>query len=240
LLSAETRSRTRRMWRKLEGDVGAYMRSELLQTILAIVVFAAGYALLGVKYPVTLAVIAGVAWLAPLLGGVLALLPVLIIGLLTGPATAALAGAYTIVVLIVLEFYVQPKFYVGGRYWGVLLVVIMLALADAFGLLGLILAPPIALALQIAIDEVLSTPAPAAAPVQRLDLTALQERLDAVRARVEREGPSASPRLLNLVQRLEALVADIENSGVDVELMRNQNEPIVAGKLPLDLAENHA
>lgn len=240
LLSAETRTRTRRVWRRLESDVGAYMRSEILQTIVAIVVFAAGYMLLGIKYPVTLAVIAGVAWLVPLLGGVLALLPVVIIGLLTGPVTAALASAYTVVVLVVLEFYVQPKFYVGGRYWGVLLVVIMLAMADAFGLLGLILAPPIALAVQIALDEILNTQAPAAVSVQSMDLVALRRRLDEVRARIDQEGPNASPRLLNLVQRLETLIADIEKSGVSVEATRSQNEPVMAGKLPLDLAENHA
>ena len=93
LLPAEQRIRTRMVWRKLEADVGAYLRSEIVQTVLAILIFAVGYSLLGIKYPYTLALLAGVLWLVPLLGGILAVLPVLVIGYLTGPVTAIIATA---------------------------------------------------------------------------------------------------------------------------------------------------
>jgi putative permease len=239
LLAAEQRIRTRRLWRKLESDVGAYLRSEIVQTVLAIILFAVGYSLLGIKYPYTLALLAGLLWLAPLLGGVLALLPVIVIGLLSGPVVALLALGYTILVLIVLEFFVQKRLYTEGRYWGVLLVVIMLAAVDAFGFVGLLLSAPIALALQIGIDEFLNSPATQAAPVVVGDLDALQARLEEVRRRIQREDGQANPRLASLVERLETLIAQVESTGVSLESAANHPETIVAGKLPMDLAKNH-
>lgn len=238
LLAAEQRIRTRQLWRKLEQDVGAYLRSEILQTLLAIVAFAVGYSLLGVKYPYTLALLAGVLWLVPLLGGVLALLAVVIIGLLNHPLVAAAAAAYTIAVLIVLEFYVQRRLYRDGRYWGVLLVTVMLAAVDAFGFVGLLLSAPITLALQIAIDEFLGAPA-APVPVPVGDLNALQIRLGEVRRRIESEEGPPNPRLVSLVERLETLISEVESTGVRVETGANHHENVVAGTLPMDLAKNN-
>ena len=47
LLPAEQRIRTRLVWRKLESTVGAYLRSEIVQTVLAVLIFAVGYNLWG-------------------------------------------------------------------------------------------------------------------------------------------------------------------------------------------------
>ena len=244
LLPAEQRIRTRMVWRKLEATVGAYLRSEIVQTILAILIFALGYSLMGIKYPYTLALLAGVLWLAPLLGGILAVLPVIVIGYLSGPATAVIATAFTIAVLLLLEFYVQRRLYTEGRYWGVLLIVIMLAAVDAFGFVGLLLSAPIAVAVQIGINEYLNTAGSVAGttPVVPGDLTALQTRLEEVRQRIRRKeeaGEPPTPRLANLVERLETLIAEIEQAGIPVEAKTGENETVVAGKLPMDFVQNN-
>jgi putative permease len=245
LLPAEQRIRTRMVWRKLESEVGAYLRSEIVQTVLAVLIFALGYSLLGIKYPYTLALLAGLLWLAPLLGGVLAVLPVLVIGYLTGPLTAVLAAVFTIVVLLLLEFYVQRRLYTDGRYWGVLLIVIMLAAVDALGFIGLLLSAPIALAVQIAINEYLNTADSVAVMAPATvsgDLEALQQRLADVRRRVQSKaeaGEPPNPRLVNLVERLETLIADIEQAGIPVETKTSEHETVVAGKLPMDLVQNN-
>jgi len=239
LLAAEQRIRTRKVWRKLEGDVGAYLRSEIVQTVLAVILFAVGYSLIGIQYPYTLALLAGLLWLAPLLGGILATLPVVIIGLLNGPMVAGIALAYTILVLFVLEFYVQKRLYTEGRYWGVLLVVVMLAAVDAFGFVGLLLSAPIALALQIGINELLNSPAAQTAPLPVGDLDALQNRLEEVRSRIQREGDQPNPRLISLVERLETLISEVESTGVRIDSGAAEHETVVAGKLPMDFAKNH-
>jgi predicted PurR-regulated permease PerM len=244
LLAAEQRIRTRKVWRKLESDVGAYLRSEIVQTVLAILIFAVGYNLMGIKYPFTLALLSGVLWLAPLLGGVLAIVPVVIVGLLTSPLVAVVATVFTIVVLLLLEFYIQRRLYTEGRYWGVLLIVIMLATVDAFGFIGLLLSAPIALAVQIAINEYLNTASSvtSSAPVVAGDLAALQNRLNEVRDRISQgaaAGEAPNPRLVNLVERLETLIAEVQNAGVRVEQKTGEHETVLAAKLPLDLAQNN-
>ena len=56
---------------------------------------------------------------------------------------------YTLVVLIALEVWVEPRLF--KRKWDnpILTLVILLAMADAFGLLGIIVAPPLSAVCQI-------------------------------------------------------------------------------------------
>ncbi len=54
-----------------------------------------------------------------------------------------------------MEFYLEPRLYTRTRYWRVLVLLIMLAMTDAFGLLGLLASPPLATALQIWINNLL-------------------------------------------------------------------------------------
>ena len=72
----------------------------------------------------------------------------------------------------------QRRLYTEGRYWGVLLIVIMVAAVDAFGFIGLLLSAPIAVAVQIGINEYLNTADSVAVttPVVPGDLAALQKR----------------------------------------------------------------
>jgi predicted PurR-regulated permease PerM len=240
ILPADLRMRARRVWRRLETDVGAHIRSEFLQTIAAVALFAGGYLGLGIGYPFTLALAAGLLWLVPLLGGFLAVLAVIAVGLLAGPAEAVLGAAYTIVVLAVLEFIVQRRIYRGGRYWGMLLILMMLALIDALGPIGLILAPPIALAVQIMLDEVLNTPTPAPAPVPVVDIAALRTRLEEVRARVGQGENRPSPRLVNLVDRLDNLVIEVESTGAYEEAIQSSHETTVYQQnVAVGLAKEH-
>jgi hypothetical protein len=199
---------------------------------------------MGIKYPFTLALLAGVLWLVPLLGGILAVLPAMLIGLLTSPLVAVAAVVFTVVVLLLLEFYIQRRLYTESRYWGVLLIVIMLATVDAFGFIGLLLSAPIALAVQIAVNELLSTATSVTSttPVVTGDLAALQNRLNEVRSRLSRSaaaGEAPNQRLVNLIERLESLIAEVQNAGMCTEQKTGEHETIVAGKLPMDLAQNN-
>jgi predicted PurR-regulated permease PerM len=214
LLAPEQRVRARRFWRKLERDVGAYIRSEVLQSVLAGGLLALGYWLIGVQFPFTLALLGALAWLVPLVGGAIALVPAVVLGWLSGPLTALLAVAYTVVVLTLMEFYVEHRLYTHERYWGVIVVLVMLALGDAFGLVGLVAAPPIAVAIQIALNEILDTPVLPAEAITGLDLTEFHARLAMIRGRVHDAETTTSPRLTNLVERLDHLIVEVEKTAV--------------------------
>ena len=55
LLPSEQRTRAREIWRTLERDLGAYIRSEITQSLLAVLLLGVGYWMLGVPYPALLA-----------------------------------------------------------------------------------------------------------------------------------------------------------------------------------------
>ena len=48
--------RIRQIWRSVETGVGAYVRSEVIQSVLAGIILGTGYGLMGVPYPTILAI----------------------------------------------------------------------------------------------------------------------------------------------------------------------------------------
>ena len=214
LLAPDRRARARHFWRRLQADVGSYIRSEAVQTLLAGgLLLVAGW-LLGVKYPWMLALLASLAWLIPLIGGAIAVLAAALIGLLSSPLIAVGSVIATMTVLALMEFGVERRLYSHDRYWGVLVVLVMLALGDALGLVGLLVAPPVAVALQFALNEVLDRPtAPAVAMTapQAMSLDQLQDRLDAIRLQLGESDQDASHRMRNLAARLEQLLTEAQS-----------------------------
>jgi predicted PurR-regulated permease PerM len=205
-LPAEARARAREIWRAIETGVGAYIRSEFTQSLLAGMLLGLGYWGLGLPYPTLLAVVSALVWLVPWLGAALALLPVLSVAWMLGPVVALLAGIFTVLVFVVLEFVVEPRLYNRRQYSALLVVFTLLALGQAFGLLGVLAAAPLAAAVQILVTH-LTTPAstPAAQPIDDQFL-ALEERLTSVRALLARSPEPPEPQAASLVDRLEALI----------------------------------
>lgn len=207
LLPSEQRTHARDIWRTLEQELGAYTRSEVIQSLLAVLLLGTGYWLLGSQYPALLAVVGAVAWLVPVVGAVLAVILPLLLGLLTGAQLSLFTVLYTFVVLIVLQVWLEPRLF--RRNWNnpILTLVILLALADAFGLLGIILAPPVSVVCQILWNLLASdrlTPDPA---VQVSDLKERQARLRLVIE--EMEGPPP-PLILSSMERLTGLIDKAE------------------------------
>jgi predicted PurR-regulated permease PerM len=207
LLPAERRARAREIWRAIETGVGAYIRSELVQSLLAGLLLGLGYRLLQLEYPALLALAGALAWLVPWLGVVLALVPVVLVGLGASPLMALLAALYTLLVFTLLEFVIEPRFYNRRQYNSLLIVLVVLALGEEFGVAGVLIAPPLAAALQILGSHLLAPAStPAAQPVQD-QIVVLEERLASVRALLAQSEAEPPPQLINMVNRLEALMA---------------------------------
>lgn len=208
LLPPEARAIARNRWRTLESGVGAYLRSELTQSILAGLVLGLGFWALEIRYPVLLAFVAAVAWFIPLVGGLVGVVLVALFGATVSPLIGLLAAVFSLVVFFVLEFTIEPKLYARERYWRVLVLLVMIAMTDAFGLIGLLAAPPLATALQLWINDLLVAPTSAADTRPVFDFSAVHAKMDETRSLLH-EGET-SPRLANLFSRLEELVKDVE------------------------------
>ena len=239
LLPPEARAKGRNIWRTLEEGVGAYIRSEAVQSLLAGVLITGGYLLLGIAYPVLWGVIAGFTWLIPLVGGLFTIIPLAIFVWMTlGPVTATLAVVYTVAVFALMEFVVERRLYTRDRYGRVLVLVIMVAMVDAFSLLGLLIAPLVATTIQIFLNEMIRPTPPrpsvqlAAVPtatgiqsletgsqtlatgaqstIESIDITDLQTRLEAVQAMTQNLEGGDARRIANMAERLEDLLQEAQ------------------------------
>ena len=210
LLPSEQRKQARGVWRTIEPDLGAYIRSEIVQSLLAFVLLGLGYWLLGSRYPTLMALIGALAWLIPVVGAPLAVILPLLMGLLTSVQLSLFTILYTLVVLIALQVWVEPRLF--KRNWDnpILTLVIMLAMADAFGWIGILVAPPLSAVCQILWNLLVSNRLDSGAAVQVSDLKERQAHLWTVIKEMEEPPPplviSSMERLANLLEKAEPIL----------------------------------
>lgn len=207
LLPSEQRKHARGIWRTIEPDLGAYIRSEVIQSLLAVLLLGLGYWLLGSPYPMLLAVIGALAWLVPVVGAVLAVISPLLIGMLTSVQLSLFTVLYTLIILIALQVWVEPRLF--RRNWDnpILTLIILLAMADMFGLLGILIAPPLSAVCQIIWNLLVSNRLASGAAVQLLDLRERQTRLLTVINEMDEPPP---PLVISSMERLANLMAKAE------------------------------
>lgn len=210
LLPSELRKQARDIWRAIEPDLGAYIRSEVAQSLLAGFLLGIGYWLLGSSYPTLLALIGALVWLIPVVGATLAVILPLLIGLLTSVQLGLLTVFYTLMIVIVLKVWVEPRFY--KRKWSnpVLTLVILLALADAFGIVGIIIAPPLSVVCQILWSSLVRDRLAPGASTKVSDLKERQLRLQTVISEMDEQPPplviSSMERLTHLIEKSEPIL----------------------------------
>lgn len=211
LLPLPQRVSARNVWRLLETELGAYARSEIAQSLLAGVLLGAGFHLLGLNYPALLAVVAALSWLLPWLGAIIALLALALVELpalvLNWPGSlfsVAMAALFTVLVFVMLELGLEPRLFNRRRYNSLLIVLAVIALAETFGIVGLLLGPMVAVAIQAALEHVEREQVAARRPAA--DLAGLDARIADLRASAA--SAEEIPReWMSIVDRLEALIA---------------------------------
>jgi putative permease len=209
LLPSDARSRWREIWQNVEREIGAYLRSELIQSLLIILFLGVGYQLIGIKYPVLLAVIGAIGWLIVWFGGLVAVIPALLVGLAISPFMGIFAALYTISVLSFLEFIVEPKLFNKQGISSLLVVVLVLILAKQYGILGILAAPPIAAAIQIFVRQSIFPTATVTKPVPpplTVQIDLLHERLTCVQSKIGEQAEPPPPEIANLMERLAHLI----------------------------------
>ena len=143
-------SAVRRIWIDTEEVLGAYFRGQI---ILALMIGAAsfiGLTLLRVPNAFSLAVVAGLLEFVPLIGPIVAAVPAILIGLTVSPLTALLVAAWYLGVQQVEGNYLIPKVMSRGMSMHPLVVLVAIfAGLQLNGILGALLAVPIAGVLQV-------------------------------------------------------------------------------------------
>ncbi len=229
LLPSGQRKQARDIWRTIEPDLGAYIRSQVIHSLMAGLLLGLGYWALGSPYPTLLALVGALTCMIPVVGATLAVISSLLMGLLTGVQLSLYTVLYTLIVLIALGIWVKPRLF--NRRWDnpILTLVIVIAMANAFGPLGIFLAPPLSAVCQILWSFLVSHRLASGAAAQISDLKERQERvLATIQAMHEPPLPlvtSSMERLAGLMDKAEPILradARIEPSEM---LLPNAPEP---------------
>lgn len=213
-LPLDVRQKWRVISQEVEQDLGAYIRSEAVQTLLAGFLLYSTYALLGLPFAALLAVFGAVVWLIPWLGALFALIAVGLIGWWTsGITTTMLALALTIIIYFVLELVVEPRFFKRRRHSTWLTIMLFMALGQTFGLLGMLLAPPLGTTLDIIMRRIsqFKVESSSTRPTElhrASSLRQIESRLKELRHNYEATHEEASPQFVSLLERLEKLSAE--------------------------------
>ena len=134
----------------------------------------------------------------------------------------ALAAAYTMLVLALLDRVLARRVFLARRYSPALTVFLIVALVDASGVVAVLIASPLAAAVQVfgerliatrrrkvlaaAADGTLTQPIPLPEPAR--SLAAIDKRIARARQRLLLMPPEESTQLANVVARLDALAAE--------------------------------
>ena len=207
LLPSGQRKQARGIWRTVEPDIGAYIHGEGIYSFLAGLLFYLGFWLLGSPYPALLALTGALACLVPVVGAAMAISAVLLVGLLTSVQLSLFTVFYTLVILIALGVWVKPHLFI--RRWDnpILAIFLLIVMADAFGLLGILLAPPLSIVCQILWSSLVSHRTASGAAAQISDL---KERQAVVREAIKAMDEQPLPLVTSSMERLTLLIEKAE------------------------------
>ena len=127
LVPARSRPRARDVWRAVERSVGTHMRSELTQSVLAVLILAVTFRLSRMPLP---------------------MLPAL---------AAAAAAIFAVLVIFALDRMVARRLLIARRPSPTLTVLLVVALVESNGLPGLLLASTVAMAMQVCVERMIIT-----------------------------------------------------------------------------------
>jgi predicted PurR-regulated permease PerM len=201
LLPDEYHPRALHIWRSMETGVGEYLRSELIQSVLTGLLLWLGFSVLGIRYPILLALWGAIVRLIPWFGSLIAVLPVLLIGIGISSTIGIVATLYTVGILLALTFVIEPRFFPRHKYSSLLIVLFVIALAETIGFIGVVLAPPLAVAVQILFQHLYPLPELTASEVSE-EVADIRTRLLELRRRVQGSRRRESLRFVERLQHL--------------------------------------
>ena len=205
LLSVERRQKARMIWRQIDSSLGDYGRFLLVKFLLTWILISFSVYYLGSPYPVLLGLGVALANLLPIIGVVLALFFTLAIGLLSSILFYPWLLGFVLLVLTMLSIFVWPKLYQNKWDAPILRLLLLLIIGETMGLRWLILAPPLAVTIQIIWNSLSTRLRKSSRPLMGLELLKLhQDNLSQAISDIE----NAPPALTNNIIRLNQLVEE--------------------------------
>ena len=143
----------------LDRQLGDYLRSRLIQTIILSIIAATGYWILGLRFAILIGIIAGLANLIPYIGPFIGAIPAIIVvflGSRFGLGWGLLAVIILTLVIQIIDNAIITPLVIGKsvELGPVTTIVVVLLGEQLLGLIGLLMAVPIAAMCKLIIEEV--------------------------------------------------------------------------------------
>jgi predicted PurR-regulated permease PerM len=210
LVPAPQRPRARDVWRAVERALGSHVRGELAASVLSALVLGVLFRIARLPLPMLPALAAGVLRLVPFFGVPAAAATAFLAGSTVGLAGGAGAAAVTVVALVAIDRIIARRLLEARRPSPTLTVLLVVALVDAFGLIGVLVASTLATAIESCVGRLLMTHPQKARREQTL--ATLRERIEGTRRRLLLLPERSAVQLGGLIARLDALAADAQSS----------------------------
>ncbi|HUE75418.1 MAG TPA: AI-2E family transporter [Chloroflexota bacterium] len=160
----EHRERTLTIWEDVEEKLGSWVRGQLFLMTIIGVMMGAGYTLMGVQFALLLGIIAGLTEAIPIVGPYLGAIPAVLVALTQDFQLALMVAGYTAVVQIIESNVLIPRIMKNAVGLTPLSVIVALLIgATLYGIVGALLAVPIAAVVQVALIDLIE-PRPESAP----------------------------------------------------------------------------
>jgi predicted PurR-regulated permease PerM len=206
------------LWNEIETKIGAFVRGLAILGFVIGLLSTIGYVAIGLPYGLTIGIIAGILEAIPYVGPLITLVLAGMVGLSVSQSMALLAIGIAVLIQFLENAIVVPR--VMDRAVGVSPVVTLLALAvfsDLFGLLGALLAVPLAAVFQVLLDRMmLRGVSPADLEIGGRDKLALlryqtQDIANDLRQQVRSKTEDMDADVDAAEEELEALLLDLDS-----------------------------
>lgn len=155
-LFVNQQEKVKTLLRVIEDKLGAWLRGQVVLSLVVAVLTYIGLVALGVEFALPLAIIAGLLEVVPVIGPIIAAIPAILIALTVSPFFAVLVGGLYFAIQQLENHLIVPQ--VMNRAVGLNPLLVILAISVGGRLLGIggaLLAVPIAVVIQVILQEVL-------------------------------------------------------------------------------------
>jgi len=194
----------------VERAVGAHVRAELAVSVLSALALAVIFRLARLPLPMLPALAAGALRLVPFFGVPLAAAFAFLAGSTIGLAAGAATATVTVLIVVAANQIVGRRLLAAPRPSQTLTVLLVVALVDAYGVIGMVFASTLAMDIEACVARLLVTHPQTVA--RELTLGELRARIEGTRRRVLLVPEPGATQLGGLVTRLGALAAEAEGA----------------------------
>lgn len=144
------RKGTGELFSRMNGQISTYVRGQILVAIAVSIMFVIGYLIIGLPYGVIIGILAGFLNIIPFLGSFFAMVPAIIVGIVVGPGMLL-----KVLIVFAIEQTIESRI-ISPQILGnnlkihpITIMLLLIAGADLFGFLGIILIIPIYAVLKV-------------------------------------------------------------------------------------------